>query len=57
MLCQLHNNYPLASDKIETKKKILSNYQLKIADFYNILIDNAKTLFEANIEAKRHIVY
>ena len=41
-LCESHNDYPLAPDKIEIKKKILPNYQLKIADFYNIPIDVKK---------------
>ena len=27
-LSELHNDYPLAPDKIEIKKEILSNYQL-----------------------------
>ena len=32
-LRQLHNNYPLAQDKIEIEREMLSNYQLKIADY------------------------
>ena len=39
-LCELHNDYPLALDKIEIKRKMSSNYQLKNADFYNIPISN-----------------
>ena len=39
---KLHNDYPLAPDKIETKRKMLSEYQLKIADLYNIPVDNVK---------------
>ena len=35
-LRELHNDYSLASDTIE--KKMLSNYQSKITDFYNIYI-------------------
>ena len=31
----LHNDYPLAPDKIEIKREMLSEYQLKIADLYN----------------------
>ena len=31
-LRELHNNYPLAPDKIEIKREMLSEYQLKIAD-------------------------
>ena len=41
-LWELHNDYPLAPDKIEIKKEILSNYQLRIADNYNIPIGNVK---------------
>ena len=36
---ELHNDYPLAPDKIEIKRVMLSNYQFKIADLYNIPID------------------
>ena len=43
-LHELRNDYPLAPDKIEIKKEILPNYQLKIAEFYNIPIDNVKKL-------------
>ena len=40
----LHNNYPLAPDKIEIKEKMLSSYQLKIVDHYNSPVDNVKKL-------------
>ena len=36
--------YPLATDKIEIKKEMLSFYQLKIADLHNIGIGNVKKL-------------
>ena len=39
---ELHNDYSLALDKIETKNEILTDYQLKISDFYNIRIGNVK---------------
>ena len=39
-LRKLHNDYPLAPDKIEIKREMLSDYQLKIADHYNIPIGN-----------------
>ena len=39
-LRELNNNYSLAPDKIEIKIEILSGYQLKIADHYNIPIGN-----------------
>ena len=31
-LRELHNDYPLAPDKTEIKKEMLSKFQLKIAD-------------------------
>ena len=34
-LRELHNDYPLAPDKREIKREMLSDYQLKIADHYN----------------------
>ena len=34
----LRNNYPLTPDKIEIKREIQSEPQLKIADLYNITI-------------------
>ena len=41
-LQELQNDYPLAPDKIEIKREMLSEYQLKIADLYNIPISNVK---------------
>ena len=41
-LQELHNDYPLAPDKIEIKREMLPDYQLKIADHYNITIGNVK---------------
>ena len=35
---QLYNDYPLAPDKIEIKREMLSDYQLNIADLHNILL-------------------
>ena len=43
-LCELQNDYPIVSDKIETKREMLSEYQLKIADLYNIPTGNFKKL-------------
>ena len=37
-------DYPLAPDKIEIKREMLFEYQIKIADYYNIAIGNAKKL-------------
>ena len=41
---QIHNHSPLASNKIEIKEKMLSRYQLMIANFHNIPIGNFKRL-------------
>ena len=43
-LCKLYIDYPFVPDKIEIKKEMLSNYHLKIADFYDIFIDNVRSL-------------
>ena len=43
-LRELQNDYPLAPDKIESKREKLSDYQLKIAHHYNIPISNVKKL-------------
>ena len=44
-LRELHNNYSLTPDKVEIKREMLFNYQLKIADLYNIPIGNVKNYF------------
>ena len=43
-LHKLHNDYPLAPNKIEIEREMLSEYQLKIADLYDIPIGNVKKL-------------
>ena len=43
-LQKLHIYYTLAPDKIEIKREVLSDYQLKIIDLYNIPIGNIKKL-------------
>ena len=43
-LRELHNNNPLAPGKVEIKKEIMSNYQIKVVDFYNVPIGNVKKL-------------
>ena len=43
-LRELHNDYLLDADKTEIKKEMVYNYQLKIADLYNILLGNIKKL-------------
>ena len=41
-LRKLQKDYPLVPDKIEIKREMLSAYQLKIADLYNIATGNVK---------------
>ena len=43
-LHEWHNQYPLAPDKLEVKREIFSDYQLKIRDDYNIPIGSIKKL-------------
>ena len=53
-LYELNNNYPLAPDKIEIKRKMLSEYQLKIADWYNIPTGNVKQLLSQLFDKEKH---
>ena len=54
-LRELHNDYPLAPDKIEIKREMLSNDQMKISDFYNIPIDIKKLVL--NFLIKKHVLH
>ena len=56
-LCGLHNGYLLAPDRIETKKAILPNYQLKIAGFYDIPIDNVKNTVPNFPDKEKYVLY
>ena len=42
---ELHNDYPLAPDKIEIKIEMMSNYQIKIVDLCNVCISYVKNLY------------
>ena len=56
-LRELHNDYPLAPDKIEIKGEMLSNYQLKIADLYNIpIIGNVKKLVPNFFNNEKYVI-
>ena len=48
----LHNDHTLAPDKIEFKREMLSDYQLRIADHYNISIGNVKKLLPNFLDKK-----
>ena len=53
----LHNGYPLAPVKIEIKKEILFNYQLKIAFFDNTSIGNAKKLVPNFFDKEKYVLH
>ena len=56
-LLELHNDYTLAPDKIEIKREMLSEYQLKIADLYNFPISNVKKLVPNFFDKEKFVVH
>ena len=56
-LHKLHNDYPLALDQLEIKRKILSGDQLIVADDYNISIGNGKKLVSNFFNKKKHVLH
>ena len=56
-LLELRNDYPSAPDKIEIKREMFSDYQLKIADFYNIFIGNAKKLVPTFFDKEKYVIH
>ena len=56
-LHELNNDYPLAPDKIEIKREILSEYQLKIANLYNIPIGNVKKLVPNLFDKEKYVIH
>ena len=57
MLQELHNDYPLALDEIEIKKKMLSECQLKIADHCNIPIGNVKNIVPNFFDKEKYVIH
>ena len=53
---KLHNEYLLAPDQVEIKKEI-SNYQLKIADFYNFPIGTGKKLVSNLFDKETYVLH
>ena len=49
--------YPSASDKIEIKRELLFDYQLKIDDLSNILIGNVKKLVPNFFEKEKYVIH
>ena len=56
-LKELHNDYPLAPDEIEVKREMLCNYQVKIADLYNIPICNVKRLVPNFFDNEKYVIH
>ena len=56
-LHRLHNDYPLAPDKIEIKRNMLPNYQLKIVNLYNIYIVNVKKIMPNFFDKEKYVVH
>ena len=54
---ELHNDYPSARDKVEIQREILSEYQLKIADLYNIFIGNNKKLVPNFFDKEKYVFH
>ena len=54
---QFHNDYPLAQDKIEIKREMLCEYQLSIADLYNIPIGNVKKLVLNFFDKEKYVIH
>ena len=53
----LHSHYPLAPDKTEIKREMLSDYQLKIADLYNISIGNIKKTVPTFSDKEKYVIH
>ena len=56
-LHELHNDYPLAPDKMKIRREMLSEYQLKIADFYSIPIGKVKQLVPNLFDKERYLIH
>ena len=56
-LQELRNDYLLAPDKIEIKRELLSEYQQKIANLYNIPIGNVIKLAPNFFTKERYVLY
>ena len=54
---EIHNDYPLAPHKIETKRGMLSKYLLKITDLFNIPIENVKKLVPNFFDGEKYVIH
>ena len=56
---KLHNNYPQAPDKVEIKREILPNYQIKIAVYSKTIEqnnENLKNKIDVSLKAMKNIL-
>ena len=56
-LRELYNDYPLTPHKIEIKREMLSDYQVKIADLYNSPTDNVKKLVPNFFDKEKFVIH
>ena len=56
-LRELHIDHPLAPDKIEIKREMSSNCQLKIADHYSIPMGNVKKLVPNFFDQEKYVIH
>ena len=56
-LRELQIDYPLLLDKIEIKREILYEYQLKIAYLYNIPVGNVKKLVPHFYDQEKYVIH
>ena len=56
-LRELHSDYSLTPDKIDIQREMLSNYQLKIADLYNIRIGSVKKLVSIFLDKEKYVIH
>ena len=56
-LHKLHNDYPLAMDKKEIKREMLSKYQPLTAGFYNASIGNVKKLVPNFFNEEKYVFH
>ena len=56
-LHDLRSDYPLAPDKIVIKREVLSEYQFKIADLYNIPIGNVNKLVPNLFDKEKYVIH
>ena len=56
-LHNIHNDYPLAPEKINVRKEWLSNYCLKIASVHNITTGTVKKLVPNLMNKNNHVIH